>query len=77
MVEVMTALWLVLMLFDAKYKPRKSWVLAMLAILSGSWLCPQYSEKIFTEASGPTMKEWKDWSLISTCSLISLFWRGL
>ena len=34
-VEVMTALWLVLMLFDARYKPRKSWVLAMLAIFVG------------------------------------------
>ena len=31
----MTALWLVLMLFDARYKPRKSWVLAMLAIFVG------------------------------------------
>lgn len=35
MVEVMTALWLVLMLFDVRYKPRKSWVLAMLAIFVG------------------------------------------
>lgn len=34
-VEVMTALWLVLMLFDARYKPIKSWVLAMLAIFVG------------------------------------------
>ena len=34
-VEAMTALWLVLMLFDARYKPRKSWVLAMLAIFVG------------------------------------------
>ena len=34
-VEVMTALWLVLMLFDARYKPKKSWVLAMLAIFVG------------------------------------------
>ena len=34
-VEVMTALWLILMLFDARYKPRKSWVLAMLAIFVG------------------------------------------
>jgi len=34
-VEVMTALWLVLLLFDARYKPRKSWVLAMLAIFVG------------------------------------------
>ena len=33
--EVMTALWLVLMLFDARYKPKKSWVLAMLAIFVG------------------------------------------
>ena len=33
--EVMTALWLILMLFDARYKPRKSWVLAMLAIFVG------------------------------------------
>lgn len=33
--EVMTALWLVLMLFDARYKPTKSWVLAMLAIFVG------------------------------------------
>ena len=33
--EVMTALWLVLMLFDARYKPRKSWVLAMLLIFVG------------------------------------------
>ena len=31
----MTALWLILMLFDARYKPRKSWVLAMLAIFVG------------------------------------------
>lgn len=31
----MTALWLVLMLFDARYKPKKSWVLAMLAIFVG------------------------------------------
>ena len=31
----MTALWLVLLLFDARYKPRKSWVLAMLAIFVG------------------------------------------
>jgi len=34
-VEVMTALWLALTLFDARYKPRKSWVLAMLAIFVG------------------------------------------
>ena len=34
-VEIMTALWLILMLFDARYKPRKSWVLAMLAIFVG------------------------------------------
>ena len=34
-VEIMTALWLVLLLFDARYKPRKSWVLAMLAIFVG------------------------------------------
>ncbi|MEK7142537.1 MAG: O-antigen ligase family protein [Patescibacteria group bacterium] len=34
-VEVMTALWLSLTLFDARYKPRKSWVLAMLAIFVG------------------------------------------
>src|SRR3989338_576073 len=34
-VEVMTALWLVFLLFDARYKPRKSWVLAMLAIFVG------------------------------------------
>src|SRR3990167_6323456 len=33
--EVMTALWLILMLFDARYKPKKSWVLAMLAIFVG------------------------------------------
>ena len=33
--EVMTALWLVLMLFDSRYKPKKSWVLAMLAIFVG------------------------------------------
>ena len=33
--EVMTALWLGLLLFDANYKPRKSWVLAMLAIFVG------------------------------------------
>ena len=33
--EVMTALWLGLLLFDARYKPRKSWVLAMLAIFVG------------------------------------------
>ena len=31
----MTALWLVLLLFDARYKPKKSWVLAMLAIFVG------------------------------------------
>jgi len=31
-VEVMTALWLALTLFDARYKPRKSWILGMLAI---------------------------------------------
>src|SRR3989338_1924128 len=34
-VEIMTALWLILLLFDAKYKPRKSCVLAMLAIFYG------------------------------------------
>jgi len=34
-VEVMTALWLALTLFDARYKPRKSWILAMLAIFVG------------------------------------------
>ena len=34
-VEIITALWLILLLFDAKYKPRKSWVLAMLAIFVG------------------------------------------
>ncbi len=34
-VEVMTALWLVLALFDARYKPPKNWVLAMLAIFVG------------------------------------------
>ena len=34
-VEVMTALWLILMLFDTGYKPKKSWVLAMLAIFVG------------------------------------------
>jgi len=31
----MTALWLILLLFDAKYKPRKNWVLVMLAIFVG------------------------------------------
>lgn len=30
--EIITALWLALSLFDARYKPRKSWVLATLAI---------------------------------------------
>jgi len=34
-VEIMTALWLILLLFDAKYKPRKNWVLVMLAIFVG------------------------------------------
>src|SRR3989344_191063 len=33
--EVMTALWLVLLLFDSRYKPKKSWMLAMLAIFVG------------------------------------------
>ena len=33
--EVMTALWLILMLFDSRYKPKKSWMLAMLAIFVG------------------------------------------
>lgn len=30
--EIITALWLALSLFDARYKPRKSWILALLAI---------------------------------------------
>ena len=34
-IEVMTALWLALTLFDARYKSRKSWVLVMLAIFVG------------------------------------------
>ena len=34
-VEIMTALWLALILFDERYKPRKSLVLVMLAIFVG------------------------------------------
>ena len=76
-VEVMTALWLILMLFDARYKPRKSWVLAMLAIFVGVVALSSIFGENFYQASGLITKEWKDWSLISILFAYFLVLAGM